>query len=192
MKKKSCGNRTPKQVVPEWLLSWVDIDPGVDFDLKTREAMQRQTCRLKDLLRAACVDFYEVQSGARAQFAHQNVVISDRRTSKTTALIQFVAERMMILPPPQRVGVVCPTLSIVRQFAEQYQILFPNGPAGIRNPLIATIDEVRQGRWDGWEVPEVYAEEMFLVPSRALLSIPNFVVGIGTLNGSAALRIDKW
>src|SRR5208282_6421903 len=130
--------------------------------------IQKAICELKDLLRSA------------SRNNHNNAVVSDRRTYKTTALIQFVIERLLILPPPARVGVVCPNRQMMDLFAREYQILFPALP--IRNPLVATIDEVLEGCWRCWDVPEVYAEEMFMIPASRLRSVPNFIAGIGTLN----------
>jgi hypothetical protein len=148
---------------------------------RSSEDIQKQVCELKDLLRSAGVCEN-----------HDNAVISDRATFKTTALIQFVAERMLILPPPGRVGVVCPNYEIATRFAREYQEMFPSGPAHLRNPLVDSIDDVIRGKWQGWSVPEVYAEEMFMLAPRDLFAIPNFICGIGTLNHPVGLRIKNW
>jgi len=145
-----------------------------------QEEIQKSICELKNLLRDALVN------------KHNNAVVSDRRTYKTSALIQFVAERMLVLPPPARVGIVCPNMDMTRRFALEYQMTFPDGPAKLRNPLVASIDEVLHGIWRGWLVPEVYAEEMFRIPWQQLREVPNFVAGIGTLHPPVSLRIEKW
>src|SRR5208282_2462953 len=69
-----------------------------------QDEIQKAICELKDL-----------RSAGRNN--HNNAVVSDRRTYKTTALIQFVIERLLILPPPARVGVVCPNRQMMDLFA---------------------------------------------------------------------------
>lgn len=157
----------------------------------SREHQERQgdVCRLKDLMRECHTAHFSDRAG---RITRLNAVISDRATYKTTALIQFVGERMLILAPPARVGVVCPNIEIAKRFAIQYQEVFPDGPAGIRNPLVASIDEVSHGCWNGWEVSEVYAEEMFMMRPREIHAIPNFICGIGTLHRPVTIRVENW
>jgi hypothetical protein len=125
---------------------------------------------------------------------YRNAVISDRATFKTTALIQFIAEKMMNLEPPARVGVLCPSQTIVERFARAYQMEFPT--LRVRNPLVATPDEVNHGKWHGFPVSEVYAEEMFMISPADIERVAaqyNFIGGIGTLPPKPIVaRITNW
>jgi hypothetical protein len=139
-------------------------------------------------------DFYidESPNGIRyfiaGRLVHQ-LEFEDRRTYKTTALIQFVAERLLILPPPARVAVICPDYHIARHFDDQYRVAFPN----LRRPIVTTVEEVlHRGTLAGSGTTEVYAEEIFQIPPRLLHQVPNFIVGIGTLNHPVSLRIENW
>lgn len=125
---------------------------------------------------------------------YSNAVITDRATFKTTALVQFIAERMMNLEPPARIGVVCPNRAIAEHFARTYQTEFPT--LRVRNPLVDSVDEVIRGKWRGFRVEEVYAEEMFLIAPRELDELAaqyKFKGGIGTLPPKPVLcKITNW
>jgi hypothetical protein len=150
--------------------------------LRQQEEIQKQVCRLKDLLRDALKWTKDGGQGA-------NAVISDRRTYKTTALIEYVAERLLILPPPARVAVVCPDYNIASHFDYRYRTVFPN----VRRPIVTDILQVlHHGALDGSGTVEVYAEEVFAIPAAKLRQVPNFVVGIGTLIHPVSLRIENW
>jgi hypothetical protein len=119
-----------------------------------------------------------------------NAVHSDRQTGKTTALIQFVAERTLILPysDENKIAVVVPDQNFVRRFEDQFTANFPT----LRQPLVfpASSDHLQ-----GQKIHEVYAEEIFLIPCRRIAEIAehfNFVAGVGTLQSIVSLNIKEW
>lgn len=147
------------------------------------DTVQRMVVNLKRRLRDA-LEADPTERGFRA-------IVADRAQFKTTALVQFVAERQMNVNPPIRVGVLCPNQNMVRLFTNAYQTEFPT--LRVRNPLVATPEEVIRGRWAGEEVNEVYADEIFMMNPHELRQIPGFVCGIGTLMESPVLiRISSW
>jgi hypothetical protein len=138
--------------------------------------IRKYICGLKDRLRDALV------------YKHDNAVISDRATFKTTALVEFVAERLLALAPPAEVGVVTPDTKSATLFMRAFTRTFPN----VRLPLVEPYVMGNSPFWCGLDVREVYADEMFKIPYMKLREIPHFVCGIGTLNEPVSLRIDKW
>ena len=142
------------------------------------DEVQRRVVELKNLFR-------------NARDSKDNVIIADRASFKTTALVQFVAERMMNLEPPARVGVLCPNSAMVEQFARAYQIEFPT--LRVRNPLVASYNEIcTRGGWRGGEVVEIYAEEIFMM-HPSVMDLPEFVFGVGTLEKRpVSARIRNW
>ena len=123
-----------------------------------------------------------------------NAVIADRASLKTSAMVQFLAELQMNQEPPTRVGVICPNRDIAQRLAFAYQTEFPT--LRVNNPLISSADEVIRGKWRGFRVGVVYAEEMFLMHPREIDEVAaqyKFLGGIGTLPPRPVLaRITNW
>ena len=160
------------------------IEVMCPVNAKEMDIVQERIVLRKDMLRKCTEEFI------RNPLCRVNAVISDRATFKTSALVQFVAERQMTIPPPGRIGVLCPNRTMVEMFARAYQIEFPT--LRVRNPLVATPEEVKHGCWNGWTVPEVYADEMFLMNTREVHAVPNLVCGIGTLPRAVIVRVNAW
>lgn len=118
---------------------------------------------------------------------HDNAIVADRRSYKTTALVEFVGERILLLPPNKEVGVVTPNRTTAEMFFEQYRKTFPT----LRVPLLDPCEAVLHGKWRGIDVAEVYADEVFMM-SPEILQVPNFRCGIGTLLRPVSIRIERW
>jgi len=119
-----------------------------------------------------------------------NAIHSERATGKTTALVQFVAERTLILPysDENKIGVVTPSQDLAHRFEEQFTENFPT----LRQPLVLPFssDHLR-----GNKIAEVYAEEIFLIPYRSIREIADhfkFIAGVGTLQSIVSLNIKQW
>lgn len=152
------------------------------------DTVQQMIVNLKRQLNEALDEFQEPTK----MIAGFTAIVADRAQFKTTALVQFVAERQMNLDPPARVGVVCPNYPMVDLFARAYQREFPT--LRVRNPLVGVADDFYRGKWRGMcEIPEVYADEIFMIRRRELAQIENFVCGVGTLTKlPVTVKITNW
>jgi hypothetical protein len=121
-----------------------------------------------------------------------NFVHSRRSEGKTTALVEFIAERHLTLRAPQVCGVVSPSVDMAVHFERMFHEMFPQ----IRLPRVVCAEDARS-RIEGafradHDVVEVYADEMLMMEPRFIKSIQNFVAGVGTIERATALRLDRW
>jgi hypothetical protein len=135
------------------------------------------------------------ESGVVTTVTASNAIHSERQTGKTTALVQFVAERTLILPYSDEnlIAVLTPNLDIARRFEEQFIANFPT----LRCPIVSDVGKSEDFEYSlqGHKIHEVYAEEMFLIPCRRIHEIADafkFVAGVGTLQSIVSLNIKQW
>jgi hypothetical protein len=150
--------------------------------------------RIKDELRFS----QEITRGKKPHgLASKRLVHAGRADGKTSGLVEFVGERLMILAPPARVAVIFPDLKMLRSFEEQF---FSTFPRITRFPVLITVSngDISQWRGDMDDVVEVYAEEMLKIPQRCLeelLVATNavFVAGVGTLEHEIiTVELNNW
>lgn len=126
-----------------------------------------------------------------------NVIHSDRASGKTTGLVQFVAERTLILPYEKKILVIAPNLDIARRFEGQFRDDFPK----LRVPDFVTFQRETgsciAARFSGREYEEVYIEEVFLIRCETVEAIRlyfkyKYIAGVGTLESVASFKITRW
>jgi hypothetical protein len=124
-----------------------------------------------------------------------NAVNADRAQGKTTALVQFVAERTLMLGPLDKIVVLAPTEDIAYNFNRVYERNFPT----LRVPIILSIgteNAPAELNLRGINnIKEVYAEEMFLMDHKRVAQFKEqfgLTAGVGTLPRPVILSIYKW
>lgn len=153
------------------------------------------TWEIKNVLRESLAMWSSVGVDSRPKRAlRNNCAHSDRATGKTTALVQFIAERHLVVHPDKKVGVIVPNTQVGKLFERQFKEQFPT----VRLPLLFVVgdnDQQAISQVQGSEVEEVYAEEMFMMRFRTIDMLEQmgvFVCGVGTLKRPAGVRINSW
>lgn len=141
---------------------------------------------MKDLLREIHKAWQEGVKG------RANVVSSRRAIGKTEALLQFVGERTLAMPSfKDRIGIVCPNDDIAYRFQGLWLAAFPL----LRCPLIVPVgSQPEPDRYlRGENLKELYAEECFLIPRRAMALLSQvypLVAGVATIETPTAIRVN--
>lgn len=118
------------------------------------------------------------------------VVVTNRATGKTTALVLFVGERTLVVPSDEAIAVMVPTKEIGLEFLNQFTYHFPT----LTPPLVATPRAFRD--FAGLKIKEVYIEEFFILSPEDLhfvcssLPVAAAVVGVGTIEYPTTITIS--
>jgi hypothetical protein len=117
------------------------------------------------------------------------VVLCRRASGKTTGLVHFIAERVLLLPEDDSIAVVCPDENIAMEFSNHYNKHFPT----LRYPRIVTPRTIGAFRGEP-KLKEIYIEEFFLTPKRELSELllgvtAGIILGVGTVEYPTTLSV---
>lgn len=115
------------------------------------------------------------------------VVVTKRAAGKTTGLVHFIGERILILPESETIGVLTPTEGVALEFLQQFRTHFPT----LQEPTIIPIEEAMY-RLSGRKFREIYVEEVFLMPTNRLSEVcAHFpvIAAVGTIEAPTTITI---
>jgi len=116
------------------------------------------------------------------------IVVTRRASGKTTALAQFVGERILQLDDSQHVAVLVSTENMGLEFLKNYETFFPL----LRLPIIANALHVNS-TLRGFHIVEAYIEEVFSFSEEVLHNAcTNFpvIAGVGTIEQPTTITIQ--